>query len=157
MMYYLDSSALAKLYIREPGSRRLAEWVGGRTETGARSVSVCISRLGFPETMSAITRRRNEGLLTPTEAMKLWNAVLSDFMGGARTYVVVDPTETIIGRAAILVANHGLRGYDAVHLASALRLQMDLRDGAQLVFVSADDRLNRAAAAERLSTANPTT
>ncbi|HEV7590487.1 MAG TPA: type II toxin-antitoxin system VapC family toxin [Longimicrobium sp.] len=156
-MYYLDSSALVKLYVREPGSRRLAAWVGVRAETGVRSVAVSVSRLGFPETMSAITRRRNEGSLSPAEAMKLWNAVLSDFMSGAQTYVVIDPTETIVGRAAILVATYGLRGYDAVHLASALRLQMDVSDQDEVVFVSADGRLNRAAAAERLSTADPTT
>jgi uncharacterized protein len=155
MIYYLDSSALVKLYVREAGSRRLAEWVGVRTETGGPSVAISVSRLGFPETMSAITRRRNEGSLSPAEAMKLWNAVFSDFMGGARTYAVIDPTETIIGRAAILVATYGLRGYDAVHLASALRLQMEVQD--EVVFVSADGRLNRAANAERLAIADPTT
>jgi predicted nucleic acid-binding protein len=56
-----------------------------------------------------------------------------------------------------LAEEHGLRGYDAVHLAAALELQ-DRRRAMQLpllTFVSADDDQLRAAAAEGCPKENP--
>jgi hypothetical protein len=65
-----------KLYVKEPGSRRLVD----RKLGFLPSVGVYVSRLVFPETMSAITRRRNDHKLSPTAATDLWGAVASDFM-----------------------------------------------------------------------------
>jgi hypothetical protein len=57
----------------------------------------------------------------------------------------------------ILAEEYGLRGYDAVHLASALlphqsRCERHLPD---LIFLAADEDLLQAAATEGLSTDNP--
>jgi hypothetical protein len=49
-----------------------------------------------------------------------------------------------------------VRGYDGLQLATALAVQMRMNDPAALVFVSADGKLNDAARAERLATADPT-
>jgi predicted nucleic acid-binding protein len=155
--YYLDTSALAKIYITEPGSRRLASWVGKRALGIHPSIQVCVSRIGFPEAMSAITRRRNTGVITSTAATRLWNEVASDFLHLGSPYDILEPSELIVSRAALLVALYGLRAYDAVQLASALRLQMELTSHDSLLFVSSDLRLNRAAMSERLSVADPTT
>jgi predicted nucleic acid-binding protein len=62
----------------------------------------------------------------------------------------------VVNRAALLVVRHGLRAYDAVHLASALALQHDLRGSTTLIFVTCDLRLKRAANAEKLPVADPT-
>jgi predicted nucleic acid-binding protein len=70
--------------------------------------------------------------------------------------VVIDVSEVVVGRAAWLVAQHGLRAYDAVHLASALWLQPRLDDPDALVFVCADKKLTKIAQAERLTTVDPT-
>lgn len=70
-------------------------------------------------------------------------------------YQIIEPTEDIVLRAGLLVATHGLRGYDAVQLASALWLQMRLSDPDALVFVCSDTNLSRAAKAERLTVADP--
>ena len=48
---------------------------------------------------------------------------------------------------------HALRGFDAIHLASALGLQAAAN--ASVTFVAADHRLLRAAAQERLAIVNP--
>jgi hypothetical protein len=64
--------------------------------------------------------------------------------------------EVIVGHAAFLVAKHGIRGDDAVHLPTALSVQVQLNDPTELVFVSADGNLSAAATAERLATADPT-
>jgi predicted nucleic acid-binding protein len=151
--YYLDTSALVKLYVREPGSRRMVAWVGDRRMSFLPDVQIYVSRLVFPETMSAITRRRNDRR-APRAVGGLWSAVASDFLDSAPPYAIIDPTETIVGHAAFLMATHGLRGYDAVHLATALAVKARLSD--PLIFVSADGTLNEAATAERLVTADPT-
>ena len=56
-----------------------------------------------------------------------------------------------------LTRQHRLRGYDAVQLATALTLRDSLRKRGitDLTFVSADEDLCQAAAAEGLLTENP--
>jgi predicted nucleic acid-binding protein len=65
--------------------------------------------------------------------------------------------DLVIGTAINLTQRHPLRGYDAVHLATALRLSEALTDEAlePLTFVSADDVLCQAAEAEGLMVENP--
>jgi hypothetical protein len=58
------------------------------------------------------------------------------------------------GRSTV---EHPLRAYDATHLATALTAQRFLtsQSSPSLVFLSADDRLSRAASAEGLAADNP--
>jgi hypothetical protein len=51
-----------------------------------------------------------------------------------------------------LIQRHPLRGFDAVHLASALRLKTAL--GGEITFAAADGRLLKAAEAENLKLLN---
>jgi|GEM_PF-194652 len=153
---YLDTSALTKLYVEEPGSKELTGWIATPPAEGDPAVQLYTSRLGIPETVSAITRRRNVGTLSSKSILKLWHRVVSDFAAPNPRYAVIDASEVVVGRAAWLVAQHGLRAYDAVHLASALWLRPRLGDPDALVFVSADKRLSKVAAAERLTTVDPT-
>jgi predicted nucleic acid-binding protein len=71
--------------------------------------------------------------------------------------VLVSVNRTVVDEAIELTARNRLRGYDAVHLASALHLNRALigRDLSPIAFVSADDDLLRAAAAEGLFIDNP--
>jgi predicted nucleic acid-binding protein len=59
--------------------------------------------------------------------------------------------------AVELTGRHPLRGYDAVHLATALTLNTALReaDTSPLVFVAADTRLCEAAGREGFLSENP--
>jgi predicted nucleic acid-binding protein len=151
--YFLDTSALAKLYLKERGSRKLAGWVG-HTTGFSTSVRLYVSRMVLPEAISAITRRRNDRKVDPQSAVRIWNEIFNDF-AGRTPYEIVEPSEAIVLRAALLVATHGLRGYDAVQLASALWLQVRLSDPDALVFVCSDAGLSKAAKAERLTVADP--
>jgi hypothetical protein len=54
----------------------------------------------------------------------------------------VEPSEVVVRRAGVLAETHGLRGYDAVHLASAEALV-----SVDAVFVAGDRSLCRAATA----------
>ena len=57
--------------------------------------------------------------------------------------------------AAALVWKHGLRGADAVHLATALAAREELAEVEEFYFVAGDVALNRAAAAEGLDVIDP--
>ena len=60
--------------------------------------------------------------------------------------------DDILLLARDLIQRRPLRGFDAVHLASALRLKLAL--GETITFAAADDRLLKAAEAESLEPLN---
>lgn len=62
--------------------------------------------------------------------------------------LIVEIDETLANSAADLAEKHSLRGYDAVHVASALRV------GA-LVFSTSDRDLSAAASAEGMHVTDP--
>ena len=75
----------------------------------------------------------------------------------ATEYQIVDVTRSIAQLAMALAERYGLRGYDAVQLASALDVHT-ARTAAglpALTFVSADNDLNDAARAEGFTVENP--
>ena len=134
MILYCDTSSLIKLYIDEAGSTEVRAWVND-----ADMVTTC--RVALPEMLSALTRRLNSGDLERSVYQSLVNAVRRDWPH----IVALDFSAT---DAADLVERHGLRGFDAVHLSSALLLAG--RDGVDLVFSSFDIKLNSAAESEGL-------
>jgi len=71
---------------------------------------------------------------------------IEEFEGRWTAVSVVDVSDSLVRLAGDLAERHGLRGFDAIHLASALVVQ---REGGQPVSFSArDDRLMEAAADE---------
>ena len=76
----------------------------------------------------------------------------SQFDGGLdllwSQFFVLEIDETLMRLAGDLATTHGLRGYDAVHLAAAHLVRAN-------VFSSADDRLCEAASAHGFHVANP--
>ena len=71
-------------------------------------------------------------------------------------YVRVELHREVLSAARDLIQRHALRGFDGVHLASAVVLQRGL--GESVTFVAADERLffvPRQPSACRLSTSNP--
>ena len=68
--------------------------------------------------------------------------------------ILEDDNETIRA-AALLCAHHPLKGYDAVQLAAALRLQQTLGPDKTLVFVAGDKTVTTAAQSEGLTVDNP--
>jgi len=147
--YYLDSSAIVKRYIVEPGSN----WVSRLFAPTAGHVLNTV-RVTGAEIIAAFALRARTGTLTVADAQ---TAALQ-FRAEYRTrYRIVEVTEALIDLAMALAERHGLRGYDAVQLAAGLELN-SLRSSlplAALTFVSADDRLNAVANAEGLLVENP--
>ncbi|MFC4000098.1 type II toxin-antitoxin system VapC family toxin [Prauserella oleivorans] len=130
MIAYFDTSGFVPLVIAEPGSetcRRI--W----NEADA----VVTSRLLFVEAAAALAQAQRLGRLTTTD-----RAAALTLLGRLwRELDIVEVDEPVVARAAELAASCALRGYDAVHCASAEQL-LD----PDLVFVSGDRRLLRACA-----------
>ncbi|HEX8430173.1 MAG TPA: hypothetical protein VF625_02755 [Longimicrobium sp.] len=68
---------------------------------------------------------------------------------------MVETHPGLINHAAALVARHRIRGFDAVHLATALTMRSLAAPHDTFTFVSADVKLNAAAVAERLAVHPP--
>lgn len=143
MKLYLDSSALVKRYVAEPGSPAIR---AALTTPGA---TLATSRVAVPEVVAAIARAARDGRLDDASAQRAIDQALTD----VDAMIQVAVTDSIQRRCAELVSRRALRGFDAIHLASALLLAGP--DPAGWTFACSDAALNGAAAAERLTAWDP--
>lgn len=135
MRTYLDSSALAGRYVRERNTIRVEEILHDSSSLGT-------SILSIPEILSALCRRRREGVLTPEVYDRAKEALLEDVTDAS----IVPLSPEVLRRASDLLEEaHELSAVDALHVGSALEW------GAQL-FVSADSRQLAAASRFGLAT-----
>jgi predicted nucleic acid-binding protein len=145
-LYYLETSALVKLYIREPGTERMLRLVS--RANNHRFVVLTLSRVEFH---SAIRRREREGDVETSLAQRL----LSRFDEHMETKFLKQVlNDSVLDLAASLVDRYPLRAYDAVQLAGCLMLRVGSgKDHPS--FVSSDERLIEVASAEGLQMMNP--
>lgn len=148
-LYFLDSSALVKRYVSEIGS----SWV--RALTDPASGHYCwIAEITPVEVVSALYRRTRSKTLTTQQAQQFEQI----FRNELTNYSVIHITSAVLDQALIITANHALRAYDSVQLASILQLRMSLQPYAGFltpILLSADQELNQAAAAEGLQVDDP--
>ena len=111
---YLDSSALAKLYVPEPESDALENFFRDRQD-------LLISELAITEVLSAVARRRREGMLTASQSLEIRDAILADADSGSFHRLDMSP---IVHREAerllFNIESIALRTLDALHVAVAL-------------------------------------
>ena len=146
---YFDTSALVKRYVTERGSSRIG-WLCS-PESGYTIASALITQA---EAAAAFARKDRDGTLSRVDYIKVLDDLAHDF---EREYVIVEINRELVSEAVALTARHKLRGYDAVQLAAALRLN-ELLLSAQLgpaTFVAADDDLLASAQSEGLQVENP--
>jgi predicted nucleic acid-binding protein len=152
-LYFLDTSALVKLHVPETGSGDVEKLLTN-SRSDPTSVRLFVSRLAYPECMSAVVRRHNAGTLSEIAARRIQMKLAATFSGRLHAFDVTDPRPDHIDHAAALVARHRIRGFDAVHLATALAVR-DATPQDTFTFVSADVKLNAAALAEQLAVHPP--
>ena len=147
--YFLDSSALLKRYLSEIGTA----WVQSLTAKASENI-LLISRITSVEILSAIARRQREGSLTSEQTQTLQTIFQQHFTD---QYEIVELTPTLTTLAGELCVRQSLRAYDAVQLASALTILPIIAQSPEnfLTFLTADDRLLRAAQLEHLQADNP--
>jgi predicted nucleic acid-binding protein len=127
-----------KLYVREADSGRVAAWV-------RRSTIVATSRVAYAEARAAFARRNREGGLSSPALRRVVQQLDRDL----DAFVVVELHSRVAHRAGALAEKHALRGFDAIHLASALDLSQFA--ASSLAFVAYDAALMSAAVAEGLT------
>ena len=118
MIVYLNASALVKRYVAEAGSDEVAGLIERADVVG----TVVLSRA---EVAAALAKAQRMNVV-PREGAE---AALRAFGDEWAALVRIQMTEVLAARAAALAWAHGLRGYDAVHLASALFWQDMLGEG----------------------------
>jgi predicted nucleic acid-binding protein len=129
---YLDASALVKRYVMERGSRETIE-LTSQAEMTATSI---ISRA---EVAAGLAKAVRVGLVADDVARKAQRSFAGDWSDLLRVPV----TEAVVQRAETLAWQHGLRGYDAVHLACSLTWQESA--GREIVVATFDQQLWEAA------------
>jgi len=143
----LDSSAFAKLFIREPGSEALETRLASVPDEGN-----AISIIAPLEVQSALQWRLRLGQLTPN-AVQHAEADLQIATQNFTRYPVDTFTTDDV---STLIQRHSLRSLDALHLASCLGIRSQLHPGGALLFIASDQRLLAAAHTEGLDVWDPT-
>jgi len=135
-MNYLDTSALIKRFVVEEGSRLVNRII--------REEPVATAKIAYAEVFAGLNRKQREGHLSTAR----YALASRQFDDEWHAYIRVELHDEILQLARTLVERHPLRGFDAIHLASALCLKSTL--GEAITFAAADNRLLRAAEAENL-------
>ena len=140
MILFLDTSALVKLYIAEPGSEALLRKIPGKL--------VAVSHLAYAEAHATFARRRREDLLTADE----YELVLDSFEADWGTTIQVPVSDEVLALVPELCRDHPLRGADALQLAAALMIH---RQGVEVHFATSDRQLLSVAEEEGLTVFDP--
>lgn len=146
-VYYLDTSALVKLYVREPGTEQML-----RLANAASSHTLAVLSLARVEFRAAVRQRERTGDV-PHEAAESLIARMESHLQSL--YLIQLVTEAVVEEAAALLDRHPLRAYDALQLAGCLSLRPTL--GEHPPFVCSDRQLLRAAKHEGLTVLDPAT
>jgi predicted nucleic acid-binding protein len=129
---YLDASALVKRYIVERNSRETIALTANSDMTATSIVS-------RGEVAAAFAKAVRVGVVKDEVARTAQRRFTEDWPDLARVSV----TEALVERAERLAWEYGLRGYDAVQLASALTWQESV--GQEIVLATFDQQLWEAA------------
>ena len=127
---YFDSSALVKVLLDEQGSDTARSlWTGADT--------LITSVVAYAEVRAALAMASRLGRLTDSDhtvAKTYWESMW-------QSVSIVDASRDVVERAGSLAERHRLRGFDAVHLASA-----SVVSPAFLIIATWDERLSGVAA-----------
>ena len=139
MILYLDTSALVKKYFKEAGSADIiALW--------KESIAIATSSIAYAETMASFFRKKREADISE----KTINKTVDIFQKDWESFVRITATNDLNANIDRLIALHPLRGFDAIHLASALIVNERVPE--TFLFACFDRRLLKAAITEGLKT-----
>ena len=127
MNLLLDTSAFAKRYVSEHGSKKVLALC-------AQADSLTVSVICLPEFISTLTRLVREKRLNQTDYQNLKFKAITDLAD----IDICQLTQDVLASALNLLESNQLRAMDALHIACALRVGADK-------FVSADHRQLKAA------------
>ena len=145
-VHFLDSSAVVKYYVTEPGSIWIRQLVDGDD-------LLFLAQITIPEVAAALGILERRRLISRRQRRNLWERFVRDC---TKRYRFAPVAYDVLYSAALLCESHPLKAYDAVQLAVSLALHRTLAPHAvALRFLSGDDTLLAAARAEGLAVDNP--
>ena len=141
MILYLDTSAFLKLFLLEAFS----DFVLERTR---EAESLATSRVAFVESCAGMARRFRQGRLAEAE-----HAAARQALEERWPHIgVIDLDEFAAGQLAF---RHGLRAFDAVHLAAAMKVRTEADGPDSVLFCTFDASQAAAARAEKFQVVPP--
>jgi predicted nucleic acid-binding protein len=135
MIVYLDTSSLVKLYVEEIDSEKIRNFAHN-------AVAVSTSKIAYAEARAAFARKQKEEEFS----LKVLRKTVEDLNRDWESYFVIEITDGLIRFAGDIAEKYLLRGFDSIHLASAIHLKNKIR--ADVHFSSYDTRLNQSAEKE---------
>lgn len=132
---YFDTCALAKRYYKESGHEDVKRLIGVPTN------NIVLSNIGAAEMSSVLWKKYRQGALTEQNAQKRLSRFIYD---GQNEYKLYPVKAQLLGDAIGLIQKHGLRTLDAIHLATARRIQQAVQRFKMItsdkdLFFAADD------------------
>ncbi len=122
MKLFIDSSALAKRYVEETGSREVQKRCREASE-------IILSVITGPELLSGLNRLKREQKLPVEKYNELKKLVMADLSKAT----IINLTENILQETVNCLESTSIRTLDAIQVASAKEMSCDL-------FLSADHR-----------------
>lgn len=139
MILYLDTSALVKRYFLEQQSDvLLSRWV--------QAEIVVTSSVAYAETVASFFRKKKEAAIKEEVIQQVLEAFLLDWKSFLRVEVSDELNEIVLR----IVQSYAPRGFDAIHLASAVITRGSLPE--DFLFACFNDRLAQAAREEKFVT-----
>ncbi|MGE0475036.1 MAG: type II toxin-antitoxin system VapC family toxin [Nitrospirales bacterium] len=128
---YFDTSVLVKRYVQEDGSSRACKLL--------KKYRILTSAIAVTETISALSRRRKLGELTPSHFAE----ILVKIRGDREYWEFVELSALVLNKADEVILQTDLRTLDAIHLASMLTFQS--ASSLKLPFITSDIKQREAA------------
>ena len=150
--FYWDASALAKRYTTEVGTPIVNNLFTRFTHTRTMCLHICTG-----EIISILVRKKNAGILTDVVFAQAMSNFRVEVLDDAN-FSLVSITDSLIEGSYQLIERYSLNATDALILQSAVEVVTTVgRAGNNLVLITSDLRLLRAAQVEGLHTFNPET
>lgn len=136
MILYCDTSALIKRYVEEDGTEEIDKlWQS--------SNFIASSIVSYAETVATFRRKWREGIFSD----RAFKETVDKFREDYSSLILVPVTNELNSTIEMLLERYPLKGFDAIHLASALIFK---KSGFNLFFACFDRILNKAAENEGL-------
>jgi uncharacterized protein len=145
-LYYLETSALVKLYVYELGTERLLALA--TSDAGHRFAILSLAQIEF---RAAIRRRQRGGEIPGPTADELVDLFRQHSEG---RFLIQPFSDSLLDVAFLLVDGYALKAYDSMQLAGYLLLR-SISGAEQPVFVCADKALLAAARNEGCPVLDP--
>ncbi len=152
--FWLDASAVVKRYIIEPNGTPEMQYFF--TKVPPDRMMIC-RPVTVGEVMSIFVRRKNNRDITTAnfnQIKQLFETEISQQPDVVKVY----PTNSQADASVVFIESYSINSSDAIILQCALDKANELRiDGHDLIIVSSDKGLLKAARSEKLQTFNPET